>query len=377
MTDVQDPTFSRDEYAQRLAAVREKMKERGADALIVDQEQHLSYLIGYGVGAQTYQACVVPVDGEPIAIVRTLDESKFLEQSWLRNYVRVADWEDPVEALAAALKKGGWANKRIAVDLDSNYLTTKRYEAIKAALPDATFVDFSDVLWELRLRKSPAEIACLRKAAGISDAAILNAVAAAGEGKSEKVAVLAAFKTYLDMGADPERVGRVASGQRSGTLHADLGDHILQRGDILHMEFTARFKGYSARIMRPAVVGQPSAEQSETAERLVEMQDRQFEAMRPGAVGKAVDHVLRGQMLDSGLVGSYDSITGYTLGYVGQIRTSDFTRIFLPTSEWVLEEGMVFHMYVWARGIAFSETVLVTPDGHERLTKLERKLFAC
>ena len=56
-------------------------------------------------------------------------------------------------------------------------------------------------------------------------------------------------------------------------------------------------------------------------------------------------------------------------------RTSDFTRLFIPTATWALEPGMVFHMYVSARGLAFSETVLVTDAGAERLTQTERALF--
>jgi Xaa-Pro aminopeptidase len=56
-------------------------------------------------------------------------------------------------------------------------------------------------------------------------------------------------------------------------------------------------------------------------------------------------------------------------------RTSDFTRAFVPTAEWVLEPSMVFHMYTGAQGMSFSETVLVTGSGAERLTRLERCLF--
>jgi hypothetical protein len=37
---------------------------------------------------------------------------------------------------------------------------------------------------------------------------------------------------------------------------------------------------------------------------------------------------------------------------------------------------MVQPMYVSAAGLALSETVLVTDDGIERLTRSERKLFA-
>ena len=73
----------------------------------------------------------------------------------------------------------------------------------------------------------------------------------------------------------------------------------------------------------------------------------------------------------------YENATGYTLGYYApwSPRTSDFTRLFIPTATWALEPGMVFHMYVAALGLAFSETVLVTDAGAERLTGTERVLF--
>jgi Xaa-Pro dipeptidase len=77
-------------------------------------------------------------------------------------------------------------------------------------------------------------------------------------------------------------------------------------------------------------------------------------------------------VLGAGLRESYDNFTGYTLGYCGAthpLRTSDFTRAFGP------EPGTVFHVYTGARGMAFSETVLVPDSGAERLTRLERRLL--
>src|SRR5262249_61643344 len=100
---------------------------------------------------------------------------------------------------------------------------------------------------------------------------------------------------------------------------------------------------------------------------------------KPGAVARDVDHVCRARLLSAGLRESYDNFTASTLGYYGAThppRTSDFTRAFVPTAAWVLEPAMVFHMYTGARGMAFSETVLVTEGGPDRLTRLERPLFA-
>lgn len=370
--------FSREEYAQRLNAVRKKMRERGVDVLLVDEMEHVFYLAGFQNPGSMYRVCIVPLDHDPIMVLRRLDEPAFLERTWLRNHVPFADWEDPVSVLARILAQRGWAGKRIGLEMDSHYLSVHRYEAIKAALPEAMWVDFSGVLWEVRLRKSPQEIAYLRQAARIADAAILEAIAAAGEGKSEREVAAVASHAFVKLGADHGRTGPITSGSRSASLHGGLWDHRLEAGDILHMEFVPQVHGYSARLMRPTVIGMPSSEQAETARILIKVQDQQLAAMKPGAVAKDIDGICREQVLQARLRATYDNITGYTLGYYGMPqppRASDFTRVFLPISDWVLEAGMVFHMYTSARGMAFSETVLVTENGHERLTQTERKLF--
>jgi len=185
-----EPTlfFSREEYAARLAAVRRRMVERGADLVLVDEAEHLAYLTGFDRSATRYQVLAVPLEGEPVLLLRALDEASLLERSWLRDYVTVADWEEPVEVLTRTLDGRGWARARIGLELDSNYLTVSRWQAIATALPGATLVDFGGVLRELRLRKSPAEIGYLREAAGIADRAMRAAIAAAGEGRSEREA---------------------------------------------------------------------------------------------------------------------------------------------------------------------------------------------
>ena len=343
-----------------------------------DATEHLAYLAGWHASGSRYHGCLVPAEGEPVMVFRRLDEPAFRDRSWLSEYVCFADSEDPVEAMARAIAARGWQTTRIGVETDSHYLTVQTYEALRRALPRATFVDFATVLRELRLRKSPQEIEYLRQAAAIADQAMREAVAAVADGVSERAAAIAASSAFLRLGADTGRTGPITAGGRSGTLHGLLGDHRLRPGDLLHMELVPSVNGYSARLMRPTVIGPPSAEQASTAAQLIDIQDEQIASMKPGAVASDVDRVCRARVLGAGLRESYDNFTGYTLGYYGAThppRTSDFTRAFLPTAEWVLEPGMVFHMYTGARGMSFSETVLVTESGAERLTRLARRLF--
>ena len=369
--------FSHEEYARRLAAMRAKMRERAAELVLVDEAEHLAYLTGFDRSATRYQACAIPLEGDPVTFLRALDEPSFLERSWLTDHVTVADWEDPVVVIARELARRGWANRRIGLELDSNYLTVRRWQTLTAALPAASFVDFGEVLRELRLHKSSEEIALLRRAASIADRAMAAAVAAAGEGRNEREAAAAASRVFLELGADTGRAGVITSGPRAGSLHGLLGNHRLERGDLLHMELVPQVHGYSARIMRPTAIGAPSAVQIDAARVLVELQDRQLAAMKPGIVAADVDRIVREGVLAAKLRDRYENATGYTLGYYApwSPRTSDFTRLFIPTATWALEPGMVFHMYVAALGLAFSETVLVTDAGAERLTRTERVLF--
>src|SRR5699024_7400302 len=121
--------------------------ESKIDVLIVDQTEHIGYFTGYVPTAAMYQTCIVPVDGDPLIILRALDEAAFLEQSPYRSYVMFNDWEDSIQVLIDTFKDRGWDKKRVGLELDSHFLLPMRYEAIKAGLSDATICDFSGVMW--------------------------------------------------------------------------------------------------------------------------------------------------------------------------------------------------------------------------------------
>ena len=368
--------FPVEEYAARVAKVRAAMRARGADLLLVDAVEHMAYLFGYVPPAAIYQPALLPLEGDPVVIVRMLDAPTFAEQSWVVDKVLFADHEDPVAILVETIRARGWARHSLAVEFDSHFLPVGRFRAIEAALDEARFVEFSSVIWEIRLIKSEREIACLREAARIADAALMAAVKAAGAGVPERECAAALYATALRQGADNGRSALMASGKRSDSLHGRLGDRILEEGDILHVEAVPLLRGYGARLMRSTMIGEPPDETRKAADRLLACQQAQYDAMRPGAAARDVDAVLRRAVLDGGLRESYTNFSGYTLGYIGLPKTSDFTRAFLPQSDWMLEPGMVFHMYTYARGLAFSDTILVTESGSERLTRTPRTLFA-
>lgn len=378
MTTAPPPIFSREEFAARLATLQRAVTERDLDLVILDQGEALFHLTGYAVSHTRYRACLVPREGEPVYVLRSLDLGHCREQIWFEQAVGFADWEEPLAAVVHAMEQRGWQGGRIGLDYESTALTVKDYQRYCDLLAEAELIDITGLLTRLRARKSAAEVAYMRKSATIADSAMAAVVAQAGPGRSARDAARTAAEVYYREGADNGFVGPVTAVRGTAFLHPRLTDDPLGDGDVLHTELIPRVHGYSARIMRPTVIGPPTPEQQEAADLLVEVQDRQIAAMRPGVPASVVDAVLREGLRAAGLAAELDNVSGYTLGlYMPWTpRTSDFTGIFLPDAEWPMESGMTFHMYAAAEGLGFSETVLVTEDGPERLTRSERRLFS-
>lgn len=371
------PIFDQAEFDARLLRVRAALRKAGVAAGLFDEIEAMAWIGGYGSSLNRWRCLVVPVEGEPFILIRALDANVCRGQSWVRDVLTYRDWDDPMPVLAAALAARGLAAARIGLDCNSYAMSVARFAAMQRALPDAALVDLGPLANELRLVKSPAEIALLRRTAAIADAAVLEAARACLPGHTQRDAAAAAMRCFMEQGADPSPPGPITAVTGWDFLHGPTEARPLARGDLVHIELTPRIAGYSARIMRLASLGPPAPATLAATETLATLQDAQIAAMKPGAVAREVDAILREGVVRAGLRETYENITAYTLGlYAPQTpRTSDFTRILTPAADWTLEAGMVFHVYASAGGTALSETVLVGPEGPERLTKTPRTLL--
>jgi Xaa-Pro aminopeptidase len=370
--------FDESEFESRFGRLVRHMSEAGLDGMLLDDSEALHYFTGFDISLTNYRALIVKSDGTATFVLRKLDVAPLVERTWVRNVVGYSDWDSASEAIARAVCDMGLETGRMGVSLQSHAMTVDRFNAFKALLPQVTFIDIGDLPLSWRKRKSPAEIAKLKKAGEVADRAIRLIVDSATIGMTERDAARMAAEAYLRFGADGGFLGVITSGKDWDFLHGHLHDTPLVDGDILHIELVPRVDGYSARLMRCVVMGEITEEQNEVARTLIALQDAQIAALKPGAIARDIDAIVRDGLLSSGLRTSYDNVTGYTTGWYSDysIRGSDFTWIFHPKADWEVEEDMVFHMYTSARGIAFSETVVVRPGGGERLTLLERKLFS-
>lgn len=374
------PIFSQNEFDRRKDAIQREMQRRGVGLVLLDQPETVSHFVGYAMSEGYHQFCAIPASGDPLMVLRSVDEGTCQEFSYLpnENIFGFQDWESPTETLLAALGAKGFDTTSIGIDRNSYNLTLLRFEALKAALGQASFTDFSDFLIALRAEKSPEELALLQRSSKIADDAITELLKEIRSGFSARECVAIASKHTIRLGGDLGIVGVVTRAIEDTKMHAIVDDVPLGEGELLHVELIPQFQGYSSRIMRPVYFGDAPAHLNDLADSIVSIQDRQFAAMRPGVEASEVDAIVREGMLKAGLKDSYRNISGYSLGYYQHFtcRSSDFSYAFRPNDRWRLRENMVFHMYTVGKGLAFSETVVVTRNGGKRLTQTPRRLLS-
>ena len=368
-------------FERRVARLRALLNECGGDLFLADHGELMAWLTGYTVSDTMYRAVLVGRDAAPWMVLRDLDAPQASQQGWLADVEGYRDWDDPFAAVAGSIRDRGFESARIVADSASYSFTVHAQARLQTAMPDAVFIHQPGVSDRLRAVKDDSEIALLRQAARIADRSMERLCEGVGPGVTVRQAGALAASSYLEYGADDGHAGRICRGAgATGFLHAELDDHPLQVGDVLHVELVPRVKRYSTRIMRPIAIVSPHGRippaPQALVERLVFHQDRQIAAMAAGAKASDVDAVLREALLGEGIRDRYDNVTGYMLGIYGRTpRSSDFSHTFVPASDWPLQAGMVFHMYTSADGIGISDTVLVTEDGGECLTRSPRRLL--
>ncbi|HZS34169.1 MAG TPA: Xaa-Pro peptidase family protein [Methylomirabilota bacterium] len=379
------PPFERAEYAARLRRTRAAMRAAGLDALLVFHQEHMFYLAGYDqIGYWVYQVLIVPADDAPMtAIVRKVDEP-LVRDGGIVDDVRV--WlddtsRDPAQQTADVLaERGLLGGRRLGIERKSHALLPYYHDLLRDALAGAELVDASDLITELRLVKSPAEVAYMRQAGAVMDAGVEAAWAALRPGVREcDVHAAVAAAMYRAGGEHPSVAPPMGTGPRTLTqTHGAATTREVRAGDPFLLEVGGCVRRYHAVCMRTASVGPPGERMRSIHAALRAATDAGLAAVRPGVATADVARAVHGELARHGYSRRGQHV-GYGIGLGYPPTWIDSLRI-KETDGHVLREGMTFllHSGVRAPGealyVALGDPVLVTATGAERLTRLSRDL---
>ncbi|RKX77235.1 MAG: hypothetical protein DRP87_09735 [Spirochaetes bacterium] len=157
--------FPDEEYSTRLRRLRECMREKAFDVLLVSSPENIFYLTGLShQGHFAYQMLLVPIEEEMILITRAMEKVVVEDQVLPRaRWFGFADHEDPARFTVKILEKEGFEKARLGIEKDHMFLPPKIAEGIINGFHKALWKDASGIVEELRMVKSPREILYIRE----------------------------------------------------------------------------------------------------------------------------------------------------------------------------------------------------------------------
>lgn len=210
---------------------------------------------------------------------------------------------------------------------------TKVRTGRKAALGPATLCDPEALLAELRLLKTPEELAVMRTGVEISTEAHVAAMRAVRSGMHEYEIQALVEYTFRRRGAwGWAYPSIVAGGPNACILHYVSNDDVFRHGELMLIDAGAEVDGYATDITRTTPVGtRYEGAQRDAYAVVLEVQRKAIEAVKPGASINAIhEQVLR--WLTQGLVD-----LGVLQGDVEQLIADKKHEAYYPhrTSHWL------------------------------------------
>ncbi len=383
-------SFPSDEYADRLTRVREKMAAREIDVLLVHSAVDLCYLTGYQtLWPDAYACLILPLSDPPFMQVGEIEASCAVLHGEIVDF-ELFDWVGADAAptqLATILTDRGYGRCRIGVQLgriemgSRGPVDAKLMDVLRAELDSAQFVDATLLMFDVRVTKSPAELAYMRISAKITMAGIDAAVDAIEPGKTENDIAAIAASVMIEQGSEFFSIDPIVNAaHRTGYFHTTFKRHPISAGDPVQLEFGACFHRYTSPVMRTVLTAKPT----EQPKRMIDTQLAALETLY-GAVraGRSTRDVTNEVMA---VVGSLDDEIfrsghfGYSIGLGFPPTWTDGPAYLSATRDIELLEGMTFHTpSAWRIPKKFvigtSESIAVTETGCEIMTSQERSVL--
>jgi Xaa-Pro dipeptidase len=311
--------FRTSEHHERLSRARQALADADVAACICVAPEHLYYFGGYDswVGVNSPQAMIfTPGPDEPTLILRDVDIALARETSWLED-IRTyrLNGDDLAAMVADILGAKGVASGRIGIESQSYAVTHALGMQLTEAVAPMQLVDVTEILGALRLIKSPAELACLERAAHFASQGLRAVHDNLQPGLSE-IGLAALIESAMrragsDYWAIPTEL---SSGTRSAAGHATPRDKIIEAGDLVHVEFAGVHQRYHATALQTLAVGYPGGRALELYDIALRSLRAGMAAAKPGAAVAAVEEASLEPLKAHGLEEAAMMRFGYGIG---------------------------------------------------------------
>lgn len=377
--------FSRNEYKRRMTLLQEEMKQRGLDAILLFAQESMYWLTGYDTfGFYFFQCMIVSKKGEITLLTRAPDLRQAQHTSIVED-IRI--WKDhgdakPETNLAATLSDLGHKGATVGIEMKTVGLNAWYGNAVQKHLKGMIQLEDASLLVdELRVVKSTAELACIRKAGELADDALDAAVSKTRAGADEGEILAAMHKVMFEKGGDyagNETI--IGSGPDALLCRYKSGRRKLSKRDQLTLEWAGAWRHYHAAMMRTIVVGRPTNRHMELYEACREALIAVSDAMQ---VGNTFDDMFDAhtRVFDAaGLSAHRLNACGYSMGASFAPCWMDPPMIYAGNRTLIRKNMVLFHHMIIAdsdssTAMTLGQSYIAKSRGPESLTRHEIDLI--
>ncbi len=382
--------FAREEYQSRLETVRASMRDKNLDALLIGDPANMNWLSGFDAWSfYVPQVMLVLHDHDPIWMGRKMDAgavalTTYLDASSIKpyaeDYVQRAEVH-PMDVVAGYLSDLSLKGKRIGYESDTYFFSPRSLDCLQRGVAGAHWIDADLLVNWCRVIKSGAEIDVMRQAARLVEGAMTVAyeTIAPGVRQCDLMAKILAAQVggNAQFGGDLTALSPlILAGEAATTAHPMWTDETFADGQTVALELGGTRKRYNAGLARTVQLGKGPQTVFETAAAVEEGLEAVLETIRPGALAGDVHRAWQTVLDKYGLV--KESRIGYSIGVGYSPDWGEHTVSLRAGEKTVLEQNMVLHvmlgMWLDDWGMEMSETVAVTGDGVECLTRFPRSV---
>ncbi|WDF05332.1 M24 family metallopeptidase [Shouchella hunanensis] len=385
--------FTLEEFQARIANTKKKMEKRGIDVLLITDPANMNYLSGFnGWSFYVHQMLVLFIDEEqPIWLGRGMDANVAKQTTWLMHeriisypdYFVQSREEHPMDFIGKVLADIGQSNRSIGVEMDTYYYTAQAHHRLNQALPNATFIDATNLVNWVRIIKSEQEIHYMKQAGKIASKAMYAGMNAIQAGARECDVVADIYHAQLsgtdESGGDyPAIVPLLPAGIKTGAPHITWTDQRYPSEETVIIELAGCHQRYHAPLARTITIGKPQQRVSDVADIVVEGLNEVMAFIKPGVTCEQVEAVWQKTINRYGL--KKESRLGYSTGLNYPPDWGEHTASLRKGDQTEIKENMAFHVIpgMWYEdfGVEISESIRITKDSCELLADFPRQLLS-
>lgn len=260
--------------------------------------------------------------------------------------------------------------------LEASRITWQLKIDISGWIPKCEVAAAPDIIGQLRMLKSPAEVSRMAAAAELGDAAFSYILERIEVGRSESEIAREIERYMIDNGADALSFDAiVAGGAHSAMPHARPGQVRLVGNEVVLMDFGCIVDGYCSDMSRTVFLGTPPEELDHVYEVVFQAQAAGLEGVAPGRPCSEVDALCRDLITSSGYGEQFTHSTGHGVGLEihEEPRLSRAGADILAAGHVVTVEPGIYLTGIG--GVRIEDMVLVTDDEPLVLTSSPKELI--